>query len=292
MPSSLPPPPRKTTSSNTASSSLAPSYRYPKTNPTLGTISDPSLLDQNDDEDLDQALAHLLGQTHIDGSQSPYHINQSQGQQTPLHHPQCKHHRTNGTGARPLSIASVSTLSSGSFSSYGSSHSRRVSQPYLSPLSPTLSDPTGSYLSGSYFEAVKEDDESKQIIDGENLDDASITIVDNTSSSYEHNMAFATSSYPSCTYCPSVRSDSICSTNTFEDQQQHGQQTTQNHRNSIHQLYDSNRLAVLREYVPSEVRNRLSYHLDECWFLHFSPSGHYMASTGLDHSILIWQDLV
>ncbi|KAG0295865.1 hypothetical protein BGZ96_010774 [Linnemannia gamsii] len=56
--------------------------------------------------------------------------------------------------------------------------------------------------------------------------------------------------------------------------------------------FDSNRLAVLKESVPSEVRLRLSYHLDECWFVEFSPDGKWMASTGLDQAVIIWQDVL
>ncbi|KAF9090473.1 hypothetical protein BGX27_002255, partial [Mortierella sp. AM989] len=294
MSPSLPPPPRKSSSSSTSSAG-GTSYRYPKINPnTLNSITDPSLLDQNDNDDLDQALAQLLGQTNISGSQYPYHQYQSQGHQTSLHHPQCKHYRTGGagSGARPLSITSVSSLGSGSYSSYGSSHSRRISQAPLSPLSPSLSDPTGSCLSGSYFGTLNEDDENKPSVDDGECHGDTASTLDNTSNIFDQSMALAASSFPSCTYCPSVRSDSICSSGTQEEQHAHRANNGHRHRDSIHQLHDNNRLAILKEYVPSEVRNRLSYHLDECWFLHFSPSGQYMASTGLDHSIILWQDIV
>jgi WD40 repeat protein len=56
--------------------------------------------------------------------------------------------------------------------------------------------------------------------------------------------------------------------------------------------FDTNRLTVLKESVPSEVRLRLSYHLDECWFVEFSPDGKWMASTGLDQAVIIWQDVL
>jgi WD40 repeat protein len=36
----------------------------------------------------------------------------------------------------------------------------------------------------------------------------------------------------------------------------------------------------------------LTFHLDECWFVHFSPSGEYLASIGLDQSIILWRDLM
>ncbi|KAF9130893.1 hypothetical protein BGX30_013312 [Mortierella sp. GBA39] len=56
--------------------------------------------------------------------------------------------------------------------------------------------------------------------------------------------------------------------------------------------FDTNRLAALKEFIPSEVRLRLSYHLDECWFVEFSPDGKWMASSGLDQSLIIWQDVL
>ncbi|KAF9896410.1 hypothetical protein BX616_007511, partial [Lobosporangium transversale] len=274
MSPSLPPPPRKLSSSSNTSSS---SHRYPKINPNsvaYASVADPSLLDQDDNDDLDHTLANLLGHSHI----------------SPQHHPQCRlYNPLNGSssaGARPLSIASVSSLGSGSYTSYGSnaSHSRRVSQALLSPLSPTLSEPHGSY-----FGTLKEDDECRD------------TDVSTMTPSNEYDMALAASSMPSCNCCSSARSNSICSSGTTgtgvaaqEDQHKQALFGHHPHRDSIslERLYDCNRLTVLKEHIPSEVRVRLSYHLDECWFLHFAPSGQYMASTGLDHSIVVWKDMV
>ncbi|KAF9575368.1 hypothetical protein EC968_003419 [Mortierella alpina] len=44
--------------------------------------------------------------------------------------------------------------------------------------------------------------------------------------------------------------------------------------------------------VPQLVRRRLNYHLDECWFVHFSPSGEFLASIGLDQTIALWHDIM
>ncbi|KAF9901435.1 hypothetical protein EC991_006106 [Linnemannia zychae] len=115
-------------------------------------------------------------------------------------------------------------------------------------------------------------------------------------------MGMVSSSIPSCTYCSSVRSNSICSSGTTDDKNSitspaghaihAGIPVKANNRNSLQMAFDTNRLAALKESVPTEVRLRLSYHLDECWFVEFSPDGKYMASTGLDQSIIIWQDVL
>ncbi|KAI1320406.1 hypothetical protein EDD11_001209 [Mortierella claussenii] len=65
-----------------------------------------------------------------------------------------------------------------------------------------------------------------------------------------------------------------------------------NGNSNTNSMFDNQRMKYLRTLVPSEVRRRLSFHLDECWFVHFSPSAEYMASIGLDHSINLWKDLM
>ncbi|KAF9194771.1 WD repeat-containing protein 26 [Haplosporangium sp. Z 11] len=249
MSSSLPPPPRKHS---------VP--RYPAVNPNSLAASDPL---HDDDQDLDQALAELLGQSNI----SPH----NQTLNTGKHLPHCKHYGIN----RPLSITSISSLGSGSYSSFGSTHSRRVSQAYLSPLSPTPSEPSNA--GASYFSTLPEGDESCKPDDDNNNNN-------NNNSNLEHDVA---SSLPSCTYCSNVRSNSICSVGTQDDKIASGCRLGLQHRD-----FDHNRVAVLKEFVPAEVRHRLNYHLDECWFVHFSPDGNHLASTGLDHAILLWKDFL
>ncbi|KAG0047368.1 hypothetical protein BGZ83_007570 [Gryganskiella cystojenkinii] len=305
MSPSLPPPPRKLSASGAPSHSSSSHHhhhhRYPKINPNA-TAAAAAADDSNpeEDEQLDKALAELLGETRL------LNIGSGGGQ----HLPQCKHYSGSaGTGARPLSITSVSSLSSGSYSSFGSNstHSRRVSQAYLSPLSPALSEPSTNGGATSYFSTLPEErDESKQQLGNE--DDASL----------QQDMAMAASSLPSCTYCSSVRSNSICSSGSPQDPSNtndiglglhsptHSSFTTTSttrtagtslhahHRHSMQaqQFFEQSRLQVLKEQIPTEIRHRLTYHLDECWFVHFSPSGQYLASTGLDQSIMIWQDVM
>ncbi|KAF9102191.1 hypothetical protein BGX29_004860 [Mortierella sp. GBA35] len=299
MSPSLPPPPRKLSSS---SASGHPAPRYPKINPNSLAESDPLHDQTDDDQDLDQALAELLGQSSL--SINTQHNNP--------HLPQCKHyihnnhndssyHNYNNSG-RPLSITSLSSLGSGSYASYGS-HSRRVSQAFISPLSPTLSEPSSS--SGHhnpYFNALSEGDECPQDLIGSEAVSHTTTM--------EQDMGMVSSSMPSCNYCSSVRSNSICSSGTTDDKSStsaalnaaqaihsanqfsnNNTSTKASHRNSLQMAFDINRLAALKESVPSEVRLRLSYHLDECWFVQFSPDGKFMASTGLDQSIILWQDV-
>ncbi|KAF9176447.1 hypothetical protein BGZ51_000643, partial [Haplosporangium sp. Z 767] len=234
--------------------------RYPAVNPNSLAASDPL---HDDDQDLDQALAELLGQSNI----SPH----NQTLNTGKHLPHCKHYGIN----RPLSITSISSLGSGSYSSFGSTHSRRVSQAYLSPLSPTPSEPSNA--GASYFSTLPEGDESCKPDDDNNNNN-------NNNSNLEHDVA---SSLPSCTYCSNVRSNSICSVGTQDDKIASGCRLGLQHRD-----FDHNRVAVLKEFVPAEVRHRLNYHLDECWFVHFSPDGNHLASTGLDHAILLWKDFL
>ncbi|KAG0281446.1 hypothetical protein BGZ95_003481 [Linnemannia exigua] len=102
---------------------------------------------------------------------------------------------------------------------------------------------------------------------------------------FEQDMAMAGPLLPPCSYCSSVRSNSISS--IIDDT--HNQVRD---RNSTYQYYEQQRQSVLRDLVPSEVRHRLTFHLDECWFVHFSPSGEYLASIGLDQSIILWRDLM
>ncbi|KAG0252426.1 hypothetical protein DFQ27_008085, partial [Actinomortierella ambigua] len=69
-----------------------------------------------------------------------------------------------------------------------------------------------------------------------------------------------------------------------------------NHRNSLHLFEDQAEPAVsleaLKALVPSQIRCRLAYHLDECWLVEFSPSGEYLASTGPDQVVILWGDLL
>jgi WD40 repeat protein len=62
--------------------------------------------------------------------------------------------------------------------------------------------------------------------------------------------------------------------------------------NSTSLSYENQRRDALRELVPNVVRQRLTFHLDECWFVHFSPSAQYLASAGLDFSVILWQDVM
>ncbi|KAG0012152.1 hypothetical protein BGZ81_001743, partial [Podila clonocystis] len=312
MSPSLPPPPRKLSSSSSISS---PSTPRPKVNPN----SVASTIDGHDDDKLDQALAQLLGQSSISDLPCPYQPSQQ-------HYQHCKH-RT-----RPQSITSVSSLGSGSYSSYsGGTHSRRVSQAYLSPLSPTLSDHSTSYFSDCASchsstcpsRAFLERDHflSPTLEEGEG--DYKYLSSDKDQEQ-EQDMTMAHAAAASCTCGSSVRSNSICSIsqedNTlnnkisldnvpigkaslqglglFQGSSDHSSMIIPStivggsrQRNSLQEIFDSNRLASLKEIVPTEVRHRLSFHLDECWFVVFSPSGEFLASTGRDHSVLIWKDL-
>ncbi|KAG0325864.1 hypothetical protein BG000_001644 [Podila horticola] len=300
MSPSLPPPPRKLSSSSSISS---PSTPRPKVNPNLvaSTIDD-------DDDKLDQALAQFLGQSSI--SDLPYTYQPSQ------HYQHCRHR------ARPQSITSVSSLGSGSYSSYSGTHSRRVSQAYLSPLSPTFSDHSTSCPSRSLLE--RDHFLTPTLEEGEG--DYKYLSSDKDKEQ-EQDMAMAHAAAASCTCGSSVRSNSICSV-TQEDNNMINKISFDNipigeaslqglglfqglgrpsdhssaiiasttvggsqHRRSLHEIFDSSRLASLKEIVPTEVRHRLSFHLDECWFVVFSPSGEFLASTGRDHSVLIWKGL-
>ncbi|KAG9325708.1 hypothetical protein KVV02_006211, partial [Mortierella alpina] len=85
---------------------------------------------------------------------------------------------------------------------------------------------------------------------------------------------------PSCAYCDSKQSsgnsgplDDIYSIKTDA-------------------LFCQQRMSNLRAMVPQVVRRRLNYHLDECWFVHFSPSGEFLASIGLDQTIALWHDIM
>ncbi|KAG0025177.1 hypothetical protein BGZ82_010159, partial [Podila clonocystis] len=308
MSPSLPPPPRKLSSSSSISSPSTP-------RPTVNPNSVASTLDGHDDDKLDQALAQLLGQSSISDLPYPYQPSQQHYQ-----------HRT-----RPQSITSVSSLGSGSYSSYsGGAHSRRVSQAYLSPLSPTLSDHSTSYFSDCASchsatcpsRAFLERDHflSPTLEEGEG--DYKYLSSDKEQEQ-EQDMAMAHAAAASCTCGSSVRSNSICSISQednilnkisldnvptgeaslqglglFQGSSDHSSTMVAStivggsrQRNSLQEIFDSNRLASLKEIVPTEVRHRLSFHLDECWFVVFSPTGEFLASTGRDHSVLIWKDL-
>ncbi|KAF8920466.1 hypothetical protein BGZ58_004357, partial [Dissophora ornata] len=266
---SLPPPPRR----NTTPGHTTTAPRYPKINPNSLAASDPSLDPSEEDENLDRALAELLGEAHITPQLPSTHIS----------------YKRHNTAARPLSIASISTHSSGS---YSSNHSRRVSQAYLSPLSPTPSEPPNT-SSGSYFSRLAEDEEYGY----------PATTGESTQLSLEQDMALSASSFPSCTYCPSIRSNSICSSCTHDDRATIGHSSTTsttavnglesltgNSSRDIQGLDSSSRLQALKEYIPTEIRCRLNFHLDECWFMNFSPTGEYMMSTSLDNSVILWVD--
>ncbi|KAG9061681.1 hypothetical protein KI688_007262 [Linnemannia hyalina] len=305
MSPSLPPPPRKLSSSSASGNSAPRSPRYPKINPNSLALSDPHHTQTEDDRDLDRALAELLGQSSLASNDNHHNP----------HLPQCKYYTNNSdnyyysnhttSSGRPLSITSLSSLGSGSFTSYGS-HSRRVSQAFLSPLSPALSEPSSSGHN-PFFNTVPESDECLSSSQQQTQDSIAVSHRTTTgTATIEQDMGMFSSSMPSCTYCSSVRSNSICSSGTTDDklasptalyaaQSIHASSPTTSinkNRNSLQMAFDTNRLAALKEFIPSEVRLRLSYHLDECWFVEFSPDGKWMASSGLDQSVIIWQDVL
>ncbi|KAG9072511.1 hypothetical protein KI688_000282 [Linnemannia hyalina] len=110
--------------------------------------------------------------------------------------------------------------------------------------------------------------------------------LDNTQhGGHDQDMALAGPMLPSCSYCSSARSNSI--SNIMEET--HNQLRE---RDSAYQCLEGQRRDALQNLVPSEVRHRLTFHMDECWFVHFSPSGQYLASVGLDQVVIIWQDLM
>ncbi|KAF9541295.1 hypothetical protein EC957_003251 [Mortierella hygrophila] len=247
MSPSLPPPPRKLSSSSVSGNSAPRSPRYPKINPNSLALSDLHHTQTEDDQDLDRALAELLGQSSLASNDNHHNP----------HLPQCKYYTNNSdnyyygnhttSSGRPLSITSLSSLDS---------------------IAVSHRTTTGT------------------------------TVI-------EQDMGMFSSSMPSCTYCSSVRSNSICSSGTTDDklvsptalyagQSIHASSptTSTKNRNSFQMAFDTNRLAALKEFIPSEVRLRLSYHLDECWFVEFSPDGKWMASSGLDESVIIWQDVL
>ena len=308
MSPSLPPPPRKLSSSSASGNSAPRSPRYPKINPNSLALSDPYQAQAEDDQDLDRALAELLGQSSLAANDNHHNP----------HLPQCKYYTNNSdnyynsnhttSSGRPLSITSLSSLGSGSFTSYGG-HSRRVSQALLSPLSPALSEPSSSGHN-PFFNTVPESDECPFSLQQQTQHSIGSDVVSQGTATgtttIEQDMGMVSSSMPSCTYCSSVRSNSICSSGTADDKLAsptalHAAQSihasspptsTNKNRNSLQMAFDTNRLAALKEFIPSEVRLRLSYHLDECWFVEFSPDGKWMASTGLDQSVIIWQDVL
>lgn len=109
----------------------------------------------------------------------------------------------------------------------------------------------------------------------------------NLNGGHDQDMAMAGPMLPSCSYCSSVRSNSISSVM----EETHSSQVRERN-NSTSQSYENQRRDKLRELVPDVVRHRLTFHLDECWFVHFSPSAQYLASAGLDFSVILWQDIM
>ncbi|KAG0046401.1 hypothetical protein BGZ83_008436, partial [Gryganskiella cystojenkinii] len=63
-------------------------------------------------------------------------------------------------------------------------------------------------------------------------------------------------------------------------------------KNQKDYLLDKYRLNRMRDLVSNQVRVRLNCHQGECWMVHFSPSGEYLASFGMDQTLLIWQDIM
>ncbi|KAF9409316.1 hypothetical protein BGZ94_001996 [Podila epigama] len=322
MSPSLPPPPRKLSTSSTASIAHSTS-RCPKVNPTSVADNNSNNIDDEDDDNLDQALAELLGQSslHSDPLSGYAYSFPHQPQQQQQQH--CRHR------ARPQSIISTSSLGSSSNSSYSTgTHSRRVSQAYLSPLSPTFSEHSTSYFTDCVSchsptcparaaleqrdqllsPTLEECDENATNQTGLVKELESNNTLHMNSADHEQEMGMSSSSAASCTCASSVRSNSICSVGTQDDGKMfqsflnnpssphhhhhhhhiHQHRHNVRHSSNLYAIYDPARLASLREIVPTEVRHRLSFHLDECWFVNFSPSGEYLASTGRDHSILIW----
>ncbi|KAF9922035.1 WD repeat-containing protein 26 [Linnemannia zychae] len=299
MSPSLPPPPRKLSSSSASGNSAS---RYPKINPNSLALaaSDPLLNQSEEDQDLDRALAELLGQSTLS---TDHHPND--------HHPQCRYYTSslsipdysdsyyNGSNTtssgRPLSITSLSSLGSGSFTSYGT-HSRRVSQAFLSPLSPALSEPS-SANHNPFFNTVPEHDECSPPQDSDTVSETTTA-----TATHEQAMRMGPSLIPLCTYCARMQMNSVYGSGTADSKGLNSSSnsgstiasptTKANNRKSFQMAFDTNRLVALREFVPSEVRLRLTYHLDECWFAQFSPDGKMMASTGLDQSIIIWQNVL
>ncbi|KAF9357576.1 hypothetical protein BGX26_003472 [Mortierella sp. AD094] len=100
----------------------------------------------------------------------------------------------------------------------------------------------------------------------------------------EQYMADSAGHFTSCSYCSSVRSNSVSS--ILEEHRQHLSPDASS------QSFENHRMEHLRALVPSEMRRRLRFHLDECWFILFSPSAEYMASIGCDHSVVVWKDLM
>ncbi|KAG0225453.1 hypothetical protein BGX31_007622 [Mortierella sp. GBA43] len=107
----------------------------------------------------------------------------------------------------------------------------------------------------------------------------------------EQSMSDVGGSFLSCSYCSSVRSNSVAS---LDDNQRHHslhQQPTSREHEQNTLLNDTQRKDHLKNLVPTEVRCKLSAHVDECWFVHFSPSAEYMSTVGLDYTINLWQNL-
>lgn len=275
---SLSPPPRRATSTGVAT-------RRPMVNPNSLALAarEASTVDPQDCEEVDKALAQLLSQAHI---VHPDHLHQP-------HLPQCRHY------TRPRSITSISSLGSEPHSTYTGSQNRRTTHAPRSPLFPDLNggEPTPSATS-MYFSthasarpcpschsyacpslSICEDDDEKAVpfCQRGNSRMKSLFIDDEA----EQSMSDVGGSFLSCSYCSSVRSNSVAS---LDDNQQH-----HSHQQPTNREHD--RMDHLKNLVPTEVRQKLSVHVDECWFVHFSPSAEYMSSIGLDYSIILWRNL-
>ncbi|KAF9112513.1 hypothetical protein BGX27_003270 [Mortierella sp. AM989] len=257
------PPPRRTTSTGL-------NARRPKVNPIAAAVMELSLDPQSEEQDAD-TLANLLSQSHIHSDYFPQHL------------PQCRHY------TRPRSITSTSSLSSESYSIYGSSQcGRKTSQeprsPPLSEVTEPISSPSSRICSNCHTPSCpslaifEEGDKATKFCQRRAL---SISEDDGN----EQYMADAAGYFPTCSYCSSIRSDSVSS--IPEEQQHHNANVDRNP-----QLTECQRVEHLHTLVPGEIRRRLSFHLDECWFVHFSPSAEYMASIGRDYSIVVWKDLM
>ncbi|KAF9575267.1 hypothetical protein BGW38_008242, partial [Lunasporangiospora selenospora] len=275
---SLPPPPRKHSSSTHG-------HRIPKVNPKC--LATDTAVPTNDEHDLDEALAHLLNRSTLDADLSSAHH---------PHLPHCRyysgpHSPSSSLDSEPHSICG----------SVGGVNARRASQAYLSPLSPAASDLSTATTATTatatavscYFTAQAHSTRPchtchsyscTAVAMGEECDYAA------RSETAELDQASTTP----CPYCSSARSNSICSAMSQEDRQQqhhHQHQHPRSQSISMMPIYDPCSIETMRSLVPSEVRRRMSYHLDECWFVHFSPSGEYLASIGRDHNINLWQDM-
>ncbi|KAF9904479.1 hypothetical protein BX616_001280, partial [Lobosporangium transversale] len=311
---SLPPPPRRIPSVSSNATT-----RRPKVNPNSLALTTLDQHQEVDDQNVDKALLELLSNTCLDHGQDRDYIRQHFSNH--YHHPQCKFY------TRRRSITSDSSLGSGSeiysTSTGGSQENQRTSQATHSPLFPELSAepiPAASPLlatSPMYFNSSNNNHNAVSFSTGPCLSCQSYSCpsiiaqeekkgkdgVEKTATtlfcprgSSEVGMEGTAPFSSSCSYCSSLiaRSNSSTSMMMTDDSRSTSDMSVVStlHAHGLqHLLFDDQRLKHLRTLVPSEVRRRLSFHLDECWFVHFSPSAEYMASIGLDHTINLWKDL-